>query len=325
MCKVFTASIKSTFSIERKSLFNLPLENVEINGILGDYSLIINNAPTSVAGIQTVLVVITAGNTTRAIPLQFNVVDTTIPTITLSPNNTNVIYWRKNRSFVDPGFTGDDSGDNLTSFVNVDYSNLDVTTVGTYTIKYNLRDLSGLNAIEVIRTVIVQEQVLDEISLKTTTENLEVGKEIILTVQPHEDIDTDKYSNFVYTWYLNGEFFKTTSGDHSGKSTTIITPDKTGKYDIQVKLHAKQKIDNADVYVDSQILELNVELVDSNLTLIIAMVVALVIVMGVFVGSYIVKARRTKKLAKKSSKTTTNKNSNIQVIRNYNDNNKDKK
>ena len=102
MCKVFTANIKPTFSIERKSLFNLTEENIEISGILGNYSIVINNASTSTAGLQDVLVIITAGETTRNIILKFNVVDTTIPTITLTPSNTNIIYWRKNRSFIEP-------------------------------------------------------------------------------------------------------------------------------------------------------------------------------------------------------------------------------
>lgn len=324
--KVFTAEIEPGFFVERRSpIFPLKANNIIINGLLGDVDISIHDTKINTTGIKDVNVEVTNIDTTRIIKLQFEVKDTIAPVITLEPNNTNIIYWRQNKIFdasTDPGYTGTDSGDNLTAFVNVDYGNIDVTKIGSYTIKYNLTDLAGNKAQEVVRTVIVQEQVLDEIKLKTTTQSLVVGQDIVLTVGPSGNIDISKYKDLVYTWYLNGEAFKTTSGDKvSGKSTTVITLDKTSNVEITVELQAKQVIDNGEIYVTSNKLNLKPEYAESSTTIIIAMVTALGIVLAVFITSLINKARKAKKINKKSksgsNETKPARDESIQVIKNY--------
>lgn len=319
--KVFTAEINSSYSVERKAMFNLQPSDVIITGLNGDVDKDIKDASTNTIGLKDVNVVITNIDTSRNVSLQFLVKDTIAPTISLIPNNTNVIYWRQNKEFVDPGYKGYDSGDDISELVNVDASDLDITKLGTYTIKYNLTDLAGNPASEVTRMVVVQEQVLDEITLRTTTQDLIVGQDIVLVVEPSGDIDIDRYTDFHYTWYLNGKAFKTTEGDNtSGKSTTVINLDNTSIVDITVELHAKQKLDNADIYISSQKLQLQPKLADNNTTIIVAMIVALAIVLGVFIGSAIHKAHKSKKTSKKS-KSVSPQNTNIQVIKNYPDNN----
>jgi len=321
--KVFTAEIEQGFYVERRApIFPLKQSNIIVNGLLGDVDIEIRDTKINNIGMQDVIIIITNIEDTRILTLQFEVRDTTAPIITLEPNNTNIIYWRQNKTFdasTDPGYKGIDSGEDITHLVNVDYSNIDVTKVGTYNITYNLTDIAGNKAQEVIRTVVVQEQVLDEIKLKTTTQSIVVGQEIILTVEPNENIDITKYSDFVYTWFLNGEEFKTTTGDKSsGISTTIITLDSTAEVEVTVELHAKQVIDNGDVYVTSQKLKLKPEYVESNTTIIIATATALGIVLIVFIATIITKARKAKRTTQKSKSDYKEKNSNIQVIKNYN-------
>lgn len=323
--KVFTAEIEPGFFVERRSpIFPLKSNNIVINGLLGDVNINIHDTKINTTGIKDVNVEIINIDTSRTITLQFEVKDTIAPVITLEPNNTNILYWRQNKIFdasTDPGYHGTDSGDNLTAFVNVDYSRIDVTKIGTYTVTYNLTDLAGNKAQEVKRTIIVQEQVLDEIKLKTTTQSLIVGQDIILTVEPSGNIDISKYKDLVYTWYLNGEAFKTTSGDKvSGKSTTVINLDKTNEIEITVELHAKQAIDNGDVYVVSNKLNIKPEYAESSTTIIIAMITAIGIVLVVFIGSIVNKARKAKKTSKKSKAGSSSKperDESIQVIKNY--------
>lgn len=320
--KVFTAEIESTFSVERKNLLSLRPENIIINGLLGDTDLNIKDASTNSIGMQDVNIVVTNGNDTRAVTLKFLVKDTVIPTISLSPNNTNIIYWRQNKEFIDPGYKGYDSGDDITHLVQVDTSGLDITTLGTYSITYNLTDLAGNHALEVTRMVIIQEQVLDEVNLRISTDKVIVGREIIITAEPNKNIDITKYSNFEYTWYLNGKAFRSTQGDAStGRSTTVITLDNTNEVDITVELHAKQNLDNADVYVTSDKLIIKAELADNNTTIIIAMMIALGIIVIVFVGTTIHKKRKSRRTHQKSKSTSakSNHNANIQVIKDYPD------
>ena len=327
--KVFTAKIDDSFWIERKSFFNLTSDKIIINGLLGDVKLKIKDAPTSQIGLIDVLVEITNIDTSRYVTLQFLVKDTIAPVINLKPYNSNILYWRQNKEFnkdTDPGYTGTDSGDDISFLVYADYSSIDITKLGTYTIKYNLTDLAGNKALEVSRVVVVQEQVLDEITLKTKTEKLIVGQEIVLTVQPSGNIDMKKYKDFVYTWYLNGEFFKTTSGDQtSGQSTTVITLDNTKEVKITVELVAKQDIDDAEIFVSSEPLTLKAELSD-NSAIIIAMLGAVGIVTIVMITSLIINYRKKHKTARKTknSPNAPKQNQDIKVIKDYKDDNKNK-
>ena len=137
------------------------------------------------------------------------------------------MYWRQFKEWKDPGYSGWDSGDNLTNSVKVDRSELDETVCGTYLIKYSLEDLSG-NTISTTRTIIVQESVLDEIKISTTKDKFNVREEIFLSVEPAPNTPISKYKDYVYTWYLDGVEFKTTKGDAlTAKSTTILVLDNS--------------------------------------------------------------------------------------------------
>lgn len=128
-----------------------------IDGDLTDSITTTNNVDTSAVGTYTVTYSVTdsSANTTQ-VTRQVNVVDTkTIPVITLVGNPTILV--EKGDSYVDQGATAQDSHDGTLTDSMVITSNVDTNTAAAYTIRYNVSDPSGNDAIEVVRTVIVVE------------------------------------------------------------------------------------------------------------------------------------------------------------------------
>lgn len=81
--------------------------------------------------------------------------DTTAPVITLLGNNPLVLS-AIGTAYVEPGFTATDDNDGtLTSSVNVDDSELNEDSTGTYEIHYSVTDAAG-NAADMHREVIVK-------------------------------------------------------------------------------------------------------------------------------------------------------------------------
>jgi hypothetical protein len=77
--------------------------------------------------------------------------DTTVPVITLLSNAT--VDVEVGGTYTDAGATANDDYDgDITSYI-VTVSNVDTTTIGTYTVTYNVSDASGNDAEEVTRTV----------------------------------------------------------------------------------------------------------------------------------------------------------------------------
>lgn len=321
---MFDLAIKPEYTIERTHIFNLTKSDLNLQGIgLNQCDIEIFNAPTSEAGVSYAPLTITYKGVTKNLSLPFVVVDTIKPIIKLKGYDT--MYWRQNRDWVDPGYIGTDSGEDISQLVEVDDHSLNVTQIGTYTITYNLTDRSGLKATTVTRTVIVQEQVLDEITIATAKKEYAVGEEIILTVTPNENTSMEKYTDFEYSWYLDGRLFKTTKGDSvTGKSTTSIILDNSNERIITVKLKAKQVADGRYVYVDSSDFTIKPSIkVTSDTSIIIASAVAVIIILAIIVTIYAVKAKKsTSKVSKKYKNTTRlqseQSGTEIKIIKDYN-------
>ena len=93
-----------------------------------------------------------------------NVVDTSIPVITLT--GTEIVTIEVGTAYVDGGATATDNYDDdttLTASIVTDVSTVDTQTVGSYTVTYNVSDASGNTAVEVTRTVIVEDSSLSSI------------------------------------------------------------------------------------------------------------------------------------------------------------------
>lgn len=320
----FEFKIKDGYTIERKALFNLDFSKTGINKdyILNGISRTdcdiapATRTDTNTAGTNYTAVKITYKNYTRTLSLPFTVVDTISPQITLRGYST--MYWRQNKSWVDPGYLGSDSGDDLTNQVTIDLGGLDVTKLGSYTIKYTLKDLVG-NETTTTRTVIVQESILDEIKVTCEHSDFNVGEEILLTVSPSSNTPLSKYSNFRYSWYMDGVLFKTTTGDSTtGKSSTVVIMDNSGTHKISVILTATQVADNREVMVESDFFEIKAKTnISSQNSIIIALVVAIASIAIITITATIIKAKKaTKKAHKQHAKKSSN-SADIKVIKDY--------
>lgn len=333
---MFDIYIKDGFKVERKSLFNLRVNpasasgmDIIIEGLDANVKIKYTDPQTNITGTSYVNLMIEYNNKNTVVTLPFTVVDTTAPTIELK--GYAKMYWKQNKSWSDPGYSGWDSGDNLTQLVEI-VGNVDVTTCGTYTLVYKLKDLAGNEATTHTRTVVVQEQVLDELVITCNKTDYNTNDEIILTVQPASNTPISNYTDYQYKWYIGGVEFKTTTGDNvTGKSSITLILDKSyiGK-NVTVKLTAKQKIDNSEIKVDSDNFELNPKLgLSDNSSIIIACAIAVILIVVVIVIIYYANIRKSKqkistKKGSKKGKKQSNSNSqsvDIQVIKDYNANN----
>jgi hypothetical protein len=344
----FSIKLKDNFSVERKSLLMLNISAngkleagspVEISGF-GDNSgikLSYDNASTSHITNSKhqnfVNITIDRSGVKRTVPLEFIVVDTVKPFIQLVGNSK--AFSSQNKEYNDPGVIAydpasaeDDFGDDLTQSV-VKTTDLDITTLGVYTITYTVTDLAG-NTSSVTRTVEIKERVLDRIILRTNTEDLIDGADIILSVQPETGVDMSHYENVKYYWYMNDNTkpFQETVGDSAtGASTITIVGDASANQQIIVKMIATQKEDGATIELYSDRLDLVLEAsLDDNETLILAAAVAVLAIILTISIIALVKyskgKKRTHHRSKKMKKGQAavdglNNNAEIKVYKDY--------
>lgn len=97
--------------------------------------------------------------------VNFNIVDTKSPIITLTGENT--IYLKKGEAYEEPGFMAfDEVDEDRTSMVTVTGA-VNTNQVGTYQLKYNVSDLSGNAAAEVTRTIYVVSADLNTLAVSS--------------------------------------------------------------------------------------------------------------------------------------------------------------
>ena len=135
------------------------------DGDLTSSIAIVNNVDTSTVGTYTVTYNVsdTSGNAADSVTRTVNVVDTTVPVITLLGDTTVTI--EVGATYTDSGATAADNYDgDLTSSIAI-VNNVDTSTVGTYTVTYNVSDTSGNAAVPVTRTVNVVDTTAPVITL----------------------------------------------------------------------------------------------------------------------------------------------------------------
>jgi hypothetical protein len=100
----------------------------------------------------------TAGNPATPVTRTVNVVDTTLPTISLIGSNPTTL--EINSTYTDTGFSASDNYDgNLTSSVVMNATNINKNVVGSYTVTYNVVDANGNPATQITRTVNVVDSI----------------------------------------------------------------------------------------------------------------------------------------------------------------------
>ena len=127
--------------------------NDNYDGDMTDTIVIINNVDSAVVGTYAVTYNVSDanGNAAEEVTRTVNVVDTTVPVITLLGEVT--VTLEVGTSYTDAGATASDNydGDITASIATI--NNADTSTVGSYTVTYNVSDANGNNAVQVTRTV----------------------------------------------------------------------------------------------------------------------------------------------------------------------------
>lgn len=342
----FKLSIDPNFKVERTSIPNL---NISSNGQLEEGSPVIiegfgdnssiklshTHLSTSFVTSEThpnkFYIIIEKDGLKRSVELQLNVVDTIKPVIKLI--GTSYAYSSQNKEYNDPGVIaydpsseGDETGDDLTQLV-VKSSNINITTLGVYTITYTVSDHAG-NTTTITRSVEIQERALDKINLRINSTELKDGSDIILSIQPDIGVDISNYENIKYYWYINNNTtpFQETLGDSAtGASTITIIGDSSTPTQIYVKMIATQKTDNATIELYSDKIDIIIDTsLNDNDSLILAAAIAvlslIVIISIVAIVKYSKGKRRThyKKKTKQGKELMDgyNDNASIQVFKN---------
>jgi hypothetical protein len=150
--------------------------NDNLDGDITDNIVIINNVDSSVVGEYTITYNVSDanGNVAEEVTRTVNVVDTTVPVITLEGEVT--VTLEVGTSYTDEGTTANDNYDGDITDNIVIINNVDKDVVGEYTITYNVSDVNGNVAEEVTRTVNVVDTTVPVITLEgEVTVTLEVG------------------------------------------------------------------------------------------------------------------------------------------------------
>ena len=342
----FSIKLKDDFFVERKSLLILNIGSdkklqsggpLEIEGFGDNSKIKLSYTNYSTSNITTstnknyVYITIEKDEQKRVVPIEFIVEDNVNPVIKLI--GSEHAYSSQNKEYNDPGVIAydplgenDDDGDDLTQNVVVT-TNLDITTLGTYTITYTVEDVGG-NTASITRTVEIKERVLDRIILRTNTQQLKDGADIVLSIQPDTGIDMSNYENIKYYWYMNNSttHFQETVGDSAtGGSTITIVGDADSNQQIYVKMIATQKEDGAIIELFSDRLDLAVEKsLDDNETLILAAAVAVLSIILVISIVALIKYNKGKKRThhksskkKNNEQSSNNNNADIKVYKDY--------
>ncbi len=105
-----------------------------------------------------------AGNAATQVTRTVNVVDTTPPVITLSGANPQTL--EAPSAYVEPGATASDSLDgNITASIVIDATAVNASVPGSYLVTYDVSDAAGNPAVQLTRTVIVQDTTIPVITL----------------------------------------------------------------------------------------------------------------------------------------------------------------
>jgi len=179
---VITLSGDATVTIEAGALYTDAGATATDNfdGDLTSSIVTVSTVNTAIAGSYTVTYNVsdTAGNAATQVTRTVNVVDTTIPVITLVGDATVTIEVGTN--YTDAGATATDNVDgDITSSIVVT-GTADVNVLGNYTISYDVSDAAGNEAMQVTRTVNVVDTTIPVITLVgDATVTIEVGTEYI--------------------------------------------------------------------------------------------------------------------------------------------------
>jgi hypothetical protein len=149
------------------------------DGDITDDIVVVNPVDTDVVGTYTITYNVSdaAGNTAVEVTRTVNVVDTTVPVITLLGDATVTI--EVGNDYTDDGAIASDNYDGDITDDIVVVNPVDTDVVGTYTITYNVSDAAGNAAVEVIREVVVEN-------------SLTIGDDLVKSINIHPNPFSEK-------------------------------------------------------------------------------------------------------------------------------------
>ena len=206
---VFTTDEAGTISTSISQGFS-----TSSSGLTGsNQTIIFNTLPEGTYSGETITVTDTAGNA-GSITIPDFVIDTTAPVITVTSGTDTV---ERLSSWTDAGATSD-TGETVTASGTVD-----TTTVGDYTITYNVTDSSGNAATAVTRTVTVEDTTAPVITVTSGTDTVErlsswtdagATSDTGETVTASGTVDTTTVGDYTITYNVT---------DSSGNAATAVT------------------------------------------------------------------------------------------------------
>ncbi|TQV88071.1 immunoglobulin-like domain-containing protein [Aliikangiella coralliicola] len=136
-----------------------------VDGDISSSIVTVNPVDTNTVGSYTVTYNVSdaAGNAATQVTRTVNVTDQTNPVISLIGNSSLTIA--QGSTYTDAGATASDNNDGDISSSIVTVNPVDTSTVGSYTVTYNVSDAAGNAAAQVTRTVNVADQTIPVISL----------------------------------------------------------------------------------------------------------------------------------------------------------------
>ena len=149
------------------------------DGDITDDIVVVNPVDTDVVGTNTITYNVSdaAGNAATEVTRTVNVVDTTVPVITLLGDATVTI--EVGNDYTDDGAIASDNYDGDITDDIVVVNPVDTDVVGTYTITYNVSDAAGNAAVEVIREVVVEN-------------SLTIGDDLVKSINIHPNPFSEK-------------------------------------------------------------------------------------------------------------------------------------
>ncbi len=160
-----------------------------------------------------------SGNAAVQVTRTVDVVDTTVPVITLTGANPQTV--EVGSPYVELGATATDNYDgDISGSIVIDASGVDTSTLGSYSVTYDVTDSSGNAAVKVTRTVDVVDTTIPVISLVgANPQTIEVGS-------PYVELGATATDN--YDGDISGSIVIDASGvDTSTLGSYVVTYDVT--------------------------------------------------------------------------------------------------
>ena len=198
-------------------------DNYDDDTALSSNIITVNNVDTDVVASYTVTYNVSdaSGNSATEVTRTVNVVDTSIPVITLT--GEGIVTIEVGTAYADGGATATDNYDDDTALSSniITVNNVDTDVVASYTVTYNVSDASGNAATEVTRTVNVVDTSIPVITLTgegivtievgttyadagaTATDNYDDDTALSSNIITVNNVDTDVVASYTVTYNVS--------------------------------------------------------------------------------------------------------------------------